>query len=161
MSRVEIQARSSRLLRPPRSTTSSLRHGTRNVPALGDRWDSVTTSVYLAARRDPRHLVWYYRGESSREPGLIGHEFTGVVEGIGAEVDGIAKGALVIAPFAYSDGTCAQSAGGATRSGHGRGIDEDVALRPARSRSGEVARVLHSRRLRSGRERARNPVGGT
>jgi threonine dehydrogenase-like Zn-dependent dehydrogenase len=34
------------------------------------------------------------------------HEFVGVVEDIGAEVDGIAKGDFVIAPFAFSDGTC-------------------------------------------------------
>jgi threonine dehydrogenase-like Zn-dependent dehydrogenase len=50
--------------------------------------------------------LWYYRGESPRQPGPIGHEFIGVVEDVGAAVHDIAKGALVIAPFAYSDGTC-------------------------------------------------------
>jgi threonine dehydrogenase-like Zn-dependent dehydrogenase len=50
--------------------------------------------------------LWYYRGESPFEPGPIGHEFVGVVEDVGAEVDGIAKGDFVIAPFAFSDGTC-------------------------------------------------------
>jgi threonine dehydrogenase-like Zn-dependent dehydrogenase len=50
--------------------------------------------------------LWYYRGESPFEPGPIGHEFVGVVEDIGAEVDDIAKGDFVIAPFAFSDGTC-------------------------------------------------------
>jgi threonine dehydrogenase-like Zn-dependent dehydrogenase len=50
--------------------------------------------------------LWYYRGESPFEPGPIGHEFVGVVEDVGAAVNGIAKGNFVIAPFAFSDGTC-------------------------------------------------------
>jgi threonine dehydrogenase-like Zn-dependent dehydrogenase len=50
--------------------------------------------------------LWYYRGDSPFEPGPIGHEFVGVVEDIGAEVRDIAKGDFVIAPFAFSDGTC-------------------------------------------------------
>src|SRR5215212_7885356 len=50
--------------------------------------------------------LWYYRGDSPFEPGPIGHEFIGVVEDVGAEVRDIAKGDFVIAPFAYSDGTC-------------------------------------------------------
>jgi threonine dehydrogenase-like Zn-dependent dehydrogenase len=52
--------------------------------------------------------LWFYRGESPFEPGPIGHEFVGVVEDVGAEVRDIAKGDLVIAPFACSDGTCPQ-----------------------------------------------------
>src|SRR5438270_8986697 len=51
--------------------------------------------------------LWYYRGESPHALGPIGHEFIGVVEKVGAEVAGIEKGDLVIAPFTYSDGTCA------------------------------------------------------
>ncbi|HMT04069.1 MAG TPA: zinc-dependent alcohol dehydrogenase family protein [Solirubrobacterales bacterium] len=50
--------------------------------------------------------LWYYRGDSEFEPGPIGHEFIGIVEDAGREVNSIAKGDLVIAPFAYSDGTC-------------------------------------------------------
>src|SRR3954454_10922859 len=50
--------------------------------------------------------LWYYRGDSPFEPGPIGHEFIGVVEDVGAEVDGFARGDFVIAPFAFSDGTC-------------------------------------------------------
>jgi threonine dehydrogenase-like Zn-dependent dehydrogenase len=60
--------------------------------------------------------LWYYRGESPFEPGPIGHEFVGVVEDVGAEVHGIAKGDLVIAPFAYSDGTCPHCRAGVTTS---------------------------------------------
>ena len=36
----------------------------------------------------------------------IGHEFIGVVEELGREVTGLAKGDVVIAPFVYSDNTC-------------------------------------------------------
>jgi len=36
----------------------------------------------------------------------MGHEFVGVVEEVGREVSTLAKGDFVIAPFAYSDGTC-------------------------------------------------------
>ena len=36
----------------------------------------------------------------------MGHEFIGVVEDIGAGVTGVSAGDLVIAPFAWSDGTC-------------------------------------------------------
>jgi threonine dehydrogenase-like Zn-dependent dehydrogenase len=50
--------------------------------------------------------LWYYRGESPYEPGPIGHEFIGVVEDVGSEVRNVAKGDFVIAPFAFSDGTC-------------------------------------------------------
>jgi hypothetical protein len=50
--------------------------------------------------------LWYYRGESPFEPGPIGHEFVGVVEDVGANVTNFSKGDFVIAPFAFSDGTC-------------------------------------------------------
>ena len=57
--------------------------------------------------------LWYYRGDSPFEPGPIGHEFVGVVEDVGAEVTHIA-GDLVIAPFAFSDGTCPNCQNGIT-----------------------------------------------
>ena len=50
--------------------------------------------------------LWYYRGDSPFEPGPIGHEFIGVVEDVGAEVEHISKGDLVIAPFGFCDNTC-------------------------------------------------------
>jgi hypothetical protein len=55
-----------------------------------------------------------YRGDSSFEPGPIGHEFVGVVEDVGTAVRAITKGDLVIAPTAYSDGTCPQCRAGIT-----------------------------------------------
>ena len=50
--------------------------------------------------------LWYYRGLSPHELGPIGHEFMGVVEEVGSDVDGIAVGDLVVSPFTFSDGTC-------------------------------------------------------
>jgi len=58
--------------------------------------------------------LWYYRGESPFEPGPIGHEFIGVVEEVGSEVGTLAKGDLVISPFAFSDGTCPNCQNGIT-----------------------------------------------
>jgi threonine dehydrogenase-like Zn-dependent dehydrogenase len=39
-------------------------------------------------------------------PAHMGHEFIGVVEDTGSEVTTLSKGDLVVAPFAFSDGTC-------------------------------------------------------
>ncbi len=51
--------------------------------------------------------LWFYRGVNKWEPGMrTGHEFIGVVEAVGAEVRSVKPGDHVIAPFAYSDGTC-------------------------------------------------------
>ncbi|MFF6868468.1 zinc-binding dehydrogenase [Streptomyces sp. NPDC012450] len=57
--------------------------------------------------------LWAYRGESARQPGQrIGHEFLGVVEEAGDGVRGFRRGDLVVAPFVWSDGTCAYCAEG-------------------------------------------------
>ncbi|MFF1833171.1 zinc-dependent alcohol dehydrogenase family protein [Streptomyces sp. NPDC058231] len=57
--------------------------------------------------------LWAYRGESARQPGQrIGHEFLGIVEEAGSEVSGCSVGDLVVAPFVWSDGTCAYCAEG-------------------------------------------------
>ncbi len=52
--------------------------------------------------------LWPYRGELEiyGRPGRTGHEFMGVVEAVGADVRTLRPGQRVIAPFAYSDGTC-------------------------------------------------------
>lgn len=36
----------------------------------------------------------------------MGHEFLGVVEAIGADVSGLKRGDLVVAPFVWADNTC-------------------------------------------------------
>jgi threonine dehydrogenase-like Zn-dependent dehydrogenase len=56
--------------------------------------------------------LWYYRGESPHALGPIGHEFIGIVDQVGSEVSVIKVGDLVIAPFVFCDGTCANCRAG-------------------------------------------------
>jgi threonine dehydrogenase-like Zn-dependent dehydrogenase len=58
--------------------------------------------------------LWYYRGETPHSHGAIGHEFIGVVEQVGSQVDQIREGDFVVSPFKYSDGTCANCRAGWT-----------------------------------------------
>lgn len=58
--------------------------------------------------------LWYLRGESPHDLGPIGHEFMGVVDAIGDDVRNLSRGDLVIAPFTYSDHTCANCLAGVT-----------------------------------------------
>ena len=61
--------------------------------------------------------LWFYRGQTPYEADRpVGHEFIGVVEEVGSEVGTLAKGDVVIAPFAYSDGTCPHCRAGITTS---------------------------------------------
>ncbi len=51
--------------------------------------------------------LWPYKSMERSESGRrMGHEFIGVVEAIGADVRTVKKGDVVVAPFAWSDGTC-------------------------------------------------------
>lgn len=51
--------------------------------------------------------LWRYNSMERSETGnRMGHEFIGRVEAVGSEVRTIRKGDLVVAPFAWSDGTC-------------------------------------------------------
>jgi threonine dehydrogenase-like Zn-dependent dehydrogenase len=51
--------------------------------------------------------LWFYRGVAQWEPGWrTGHEFIGVVEEVGADARRLRKGAVVAAPFNFSDGSC-------------------------------------------------------
>lgn len=57
--------------------------------------------------------LWPYRGISKvSEPRRIGHEFIGVVEEVGDEVQSLRPGDFVITPFLWSDNTCAHCAAG-------------------------------------------------
>lgn len=51
--------------------------------------------------------LWPYK-TMPEDPGgkRMGHEFIGVVEDVGADVRNVRRGQLVVAPFAFSDGTC-------------------------------------------------------
>ena len=83
----------------PRSVTA----GDRRDPGIAEPTDAVVRVVLACVCGSD---LWYYRGDSPFEPGPIGHEFIGVVDDIGAEVRNVAKGDLVICPFAFSDGRC-------------------------------------------------------
>ena len=87
------------LFNEPRSITV----GERPDPGIVEPTDAVVRVVLACVCGSD---LWYYRGDSPFEPGPIGHEFIGVVEDVGADVRDIKKGDFVIAPFAYSDGTC-------------------------------------------------------
>src|SRR2546422_1237548 len=51
--------------------------------------------------------LWPYNQMEHSETGeRMGQEFIGVVEAVGADVHTVKVGDLVVAPFAYSDGTC-------------------------------------------------------
>src|SRR5258708_2411381 len=51
--------------------------------------------------------LWPYRGLEPFPPGgRLGHEWMGMVEDVGSQVTTIKRGDRVIAPFAFSDGTC-------------------------------------------------------
>src|SRR5512134_2744934 len=51
--------------------------------------------------------LWPYNSMAPSDPGnRMGHEFIGVVDAVGSAVRTVKKGDLVVAPFAWSDGTC-------------------------------------------------------
>jgi threonine dehydrogenase-like Zn-dependent dehydrogenase len=51
--------------------------------------------------------LWPYKKMEPSEKGVrMGHEFIGVVEAVGKDVRTVKRGDLVVAPFAWSDGTC-------------------------------------------------------
>jgi threonine dehydrogenase-like Zn-dependent dehydrogenase len=57
--------------------------------------------------------LWPYKSKTADEgPVRMGHEFIGIVEDVGADVVTLKRGDLVVAPFVWSDGTCAFCAEG-------------------------------------------------
>ena len=77
--------------------------GERPDPIIGEPTDSIVSVVLACVCGSD---LWYFRGDSPHALGPIGHEFIGVVEDVGSEVHGFAKGDFVIAPFVFGDGTC-------------------------------------------------------
>jgi threonine dehydrogenase-like Zn-dependent dehydrogenase len=89
------------------------------VVEVGDRPDPVIEAPTDAIVRVVLSGVcgsdlWYYRGESPHAVGSIGHEFIGVVEETGADVETVAPGDLVVAPFIFSDMSCSHCLNGST-----------------------------------------------
>ena len=85
--------------------------GDRPDPVIAEPTDAIVRVVLACVCGSD---LWYYRGDSPFEPGPIGHEFVGVVEDVGADVRNVKAGDFVIAPFAFSDGTCAHCRHGIT-----------------------------------------------
>lgn len=51
--------------------------------------------------------LWPYKTMEHSETGRrMGHEFIGLIEAVGSDVRTVKRGDLVVAPFAWSDGTC-------------------------------------------------------
>ncbi|MCD0449798.1 alcohol dehydrogenase catalytic domain-containing protein [Actinocorallia sp. API 0066] len=65
--------------------------------------------------------LWPYEAHNGR-PVRIGHEFLGVVEEVGADVAGLRRGDVVVAPFMYADNTCEFCAEGLHTSCRGGGM---------------------------------------
>lgn len=75
----------------------------RPKPTIKDQTDAVVRVVLACVCGSD---LWFYRGISDHPIGSVGHEFIGYVEQVGSEVKSIKTGDFVIAPFAFSDGTC-------------------------------------------------------
>src|SRR5438874_13678810 len=89
----------------------SITVGERPDPVIDAPTDAIVSVVLSCVCGSD---LWYYRGESPHDLGPIGHEFIGVVEEVGREVRGIAKGDFVIAPFIYLVGNCPHCREGVT-----------------------------------------------
>ncbi len=87
-------------------------HGARDVrvesvpdPSLKNPTDALVRVVDAAICGSD---LWPYRGIAKwGEGSRLGHEFTGVVEAVGADVRLVRPGQFVAAPFSYADGSCA------------------------------------------------------
>ena len=89
----------------------SIEIGERPDPVIQEPTDAVVRVVLACVCGSD---LWYYRGESPHAVGSIGHEFMGIVEATGADVQGIAAGDLVVAPFIFSDMSCGHCLHGST-----------------------------------------------
>ena len=87
-------------------------HATRDIrlddvddPQLLDDGDAIVRVVAACICGSD---LWPYRGQPEvGGPGRIGHEFVGIVESVGSDVQTVTPGDFVIAPFMFSDNTCA------------------------------------------------------
>lgn len=86
--------------------------------------------------------LWPYRGVTPVDrPHRIGHEFVGVVEAVGADVERVSVGDFVIAPFYVCDGTCANCRNGISTSCLNGGWWGSVDRRGAFADAGQGERV--------------------
>jgi threonine dehydrogenase-like Zn-dependent dehydrogenase len=73
-------------------------------PVLKHRTDALVRIVRACVCGSDLHP--YHSMHAAPEGVSMGHEFIGVIEETGSDVRTLAKGDFIIAPFAYSDGTC-------------------------------------------------------
>lgn len=85
--------------------------GARPDPGIQQSTDAVVRVVLACVCGSD---LWYYRGEAHHAVGSIGHEFIGVVDDVGADVRTVTRGALVVAPFIFSDMSCPHCRCGST-----------------------------------------------
>jgi threonine dehydrogenase-like Zn-dependent dehydrogenase len=86
-------------------------HGARDVrienvpdPSIGNPQDAIVRVTRAGICGSD---LWFYRGVTELTPGdRTGHEFVGIVQEVGSDVRSVRAGDAVIAPFAWSDGTC-------------------------------------------------------
>jgi threonine dehydrogenase-like Zn-dependent dehydrogenase len=109
-------------------------HGERDVrietvpdPSIKEPTDAIVRVVNAAICGSD---LWPYRGIAKWPEGSrLGHEFTGIVEAVGAGVRGVRVGQFVAAPFSYADGTCAfcdeQLYTSCVHAGFWGGLDDD------------------------------------
>ncbi len=73
-------------------------------PSIRDAQDAIVRITRAAICGSD---LWFYRGVTEPDAGnRTGHEFVGIVEAVGKNVRDFRAGDAVIAPFAWSDGTC-------------------------------------------------------
>ena len=73
-------------------------------PVIKEPTDAVVRVVAACVCGSDLHP--FHNMKPSQRGTPMGHEFVGVVEDTGSEVTTVRRGDLVIAPFAWSDGTC-------------------------------------------------------
>lgn len=86
-------------------------HGTGDVrvetvpdPVVSEPTDAVVRVTHACICGSD---LWFYRGYAKWQPGWrTGHEWMGIVEDAGSAVTGSRRGDRVMAPFAWSDGSC-------------------------------------------------------
>ena len=83
--------------------------GQRQDPTIQESTDAVVRVVLGCVCGSD---LWYYRGQSPHALGPIGHEYIGVIEEVGADVRNVKNGDLVVAPFTFCDGSCANCRAG-------------------------------------------------
>ena len=75
----------------------------RPKPAISAPTDAIVRVVLACVCGSD---LWFYRGISDLPHGSVGHEFIGVVDAVGDDVEDLRVGDFVIAPFSWSDGIC-------------------------------------------------------